>query len=250
MIFYFTGTGNSRFVAQMLASELNDSAVSMNDYIKEHRTGCFESAERFVFVSPVYVSAPAKAFENFILSCSFIGTKKAWFVCTCAGGFGASPAYCEALSADKGFDYMGTSQVVMPQNYIALFKTNPPEVCAQIIEDAKPHIRELADFIRRGEAFPDPGAKRWEKISTRLILDLYYKCFMGTKAFTAGDACISCGKCVKGCVLNNIELISGRPVWGKNCTHCMACINLCPTGAIEYGGKTAGKPRYRCPEYR
>ena len=47
MIFYFTGTGNSRFVAQMLASELNDSAVSMNDYIKEHRTGCFESAERF-----------------------------------------------------------------------------------------------------------------------------------------------------------------------------------------------------------
>ena len=92
--------------------------------------------------------------------------------------------------------------------------------------------------------------KRWEIISTRLILDLYYKCFMGTRAFQAGDACISCGKCVNVCPLNNIKLVNGRPSWGKSCTHCMACINLCPTGAIEYGGKTAGKPRYRCPEYR
>jgi epoxyqueuosine reductase QueG len=44
--------------------------------------------------------------------------------------------------------------------------------------------------------------------------------------------------------LNNIRLENGKPVWGKNCTHCMACICYCPKEAIEYGKKSKGKPRY------
>ena len=46
------------------------------------------------------------------------------------------------------------------------------------------------------------------------------------------------------CPLNNIRLENGKPVWGKNCTHCMACICYCPKEAIEYGQKSKGKPRY------
>ena len=45
--------------------------------------------------------------------------------------------------------------------------------------------------------------------------------------------------------MNNITLRGGRPVWGKACTHCMACICYCPAEAIEYGKKSRGKPRYR-----
>ena len=59
----------------------------------------------------------------------------------------------------------------------------------------------------------------------------------------AGD-CIGCGKCVELCSLNNIHLENCKPVWGKNCTHCMACICYCPKEAIEYGKKSRGKPRY------
>ena len=46
------------------------------------------------------------------------------------------------------------------------------------------------------------------------------------------------------CPLNNIHLENSKPVWGKNCTHCMACICYCPKEAIEYGRKSKGKPRY------
>ena len=58
------------------------------------------------------------------------------------------------------------------------------------------------------------------------------------------EACIGCGKCVELCPLSNIYLENGKPVWGKNCTHCMACICYCPKEAIEYGRKSKGKPRY------
>ena len=44
--------------------------------------------------------------------------------------------------------------------------------------------------------------------------------------------------------MNNIRLENGKPVWGKNCTHCMACICYCPKEAIEYGKKSKGKPRH------
>ena len=73
---------------------------------------------------------------------------------------------------------------------------------------------------------------------------VFYRFFVKADAFRATDACIGCGKCVELCPLNNIRLENGKPVWGKNCTHCMACICHCPKEAIEYGKKSKGKPRY------
>ena len=56
--------------------------------------------------------------------------------------------------------------------------------------------------------------------------------------------CIGCGQCVKRCPMNNVTLKDGKPIWGKVCTHCMACICYCPKEAIEYGKKSVGQPRY------
>ena len=56
--------------------------------------------------------------------------------------------------------------------------------------------------------------------------------------------CIGCGQCAKRCPMNNVTIKDGKPVWGKVCTHCMACICYCPVGAIEYGKKSVGQPRY------
>ena len=48
---------------------------------------------------------------------------------------------------------------------------------------------------------------------------------------------------VRGAVpLNNIRLENGKPVWGKHCTHCMACICDCPKEAIEYGKRAKASP--------
>lgn len=40
------------------------------------------------------------------------------------------------------------------------------------------------------------------------------------------------------------SLQNGKPVWGQDCTHCMACICCCPAEAIESGKMSLGKPRY------
>ena len=88
-----------------------------------------------------------------------------------------------------------------------------------------------------------------DKLKSGPINALYYKFLVKAKAFYTTDACSGCGKCEKACVLNNITIKDGKPIWGNKCTHCMACICGCPTAAIEYGKKSQGKPRYQCKKF-
>lgn len=249
MIVYYSGTGNSKYVAMMMADLLDDEVVDAGQYIKSGEAAKLHSEKPWVFVSPVYVSAPARIFIDFINRGSFDGCRKAWFIMTCAGGMGACPSYCEKLSAGK-FDYMGTAQVNMPQNYLVFFTTKEKEECDRIIAEAEPRVKELAEQVCAEKAFPDSGMKKWELISTEMIISPYYKWFMKAKSFRVNDDCIGCGLCARACPLGNIQIVDQKPVWGNNCTHCVSCINRCPKKAIEYGKMSVGKPRYVCPEYK
>lgn len=79
---------------------------------------------------------------------------------------------------------------------------------------------------------------------------LFYRFIVHAKPFHITRSCASCGRCAQVCPLNNIQMVDGLPQWGDHCTHCMRCITLCPMKAIEYGKRSVGKPRYRCPEYK
>lgn len=250
MVVYFTGTGNSRYCAEMIAGLIGDETVDAVKYIKSGTQAELKSEKPWVFVCPIYVSAPPLIFKDFIASAKLEGSKEAYFVMTCASGMGAAPYYCKKLCEDKELEYMGTAQVEMPQNYLILFKMNDPESSHEIVAAAQPKIEALAGKIASHEEFDDPGTKGWEILSTKMVLAPYYKWFMKAKAFYATGECVSCGKCAASCPLNNIKLVEGRPVWGDDCTHCMACINLCPKQAIEYGEKTVGKFRHKCPRYK
>ena len=69
-------------------------------------------------------------------------------------------------------------------------------------------------------------------------------------AFRVESQCNSCGLCARVCPVANITLEGGKPAWLGHCQQCLACIQLCPQQAIEYGDKTVGRKRYRHPEIR
>lgn len=124
------------------------------------------------------------------------------------------------------------------------FKIGTPADNRDKIAAALPAIDTVADAVLACSDLPPSGTKAWERRSTPVILKPYYKLMIHAKAFYATDVCIGCGKCEKLCPLGNISLKDNKPVWGERCTHCMACINLCPKEAVEYGKLTRGKPRY------
>ena len=247
MILYFSGTGNSRYVAEKLGTLTEDEVVNISRYIKSGERALFTRDSVYVFVAPCYVSAPARDMMDFIREASFPIGAKAYFVITCAVSMGAAPALFWDLSAKKGLTYMGAVQVVMPQNYIIYFKTKEKAENIPIIQKAGGRVARIAETIQNNRRIRFRKPFFGEVPVTKLVCKLYYRFFMRTKKFTVSDACISCKKCVKVCPRGNIKMKNGRPVWGRNCTHCVGCINLCPKQAIEYGNRTKKKPKYIGP---
>ncbi|MDO4467354.1 MAG: EFR1 family ferrodoxin [Bacillota bacterium] len=250
MILYFSGTGNSQYVATYLQKKLKDNLLSINDFLKQKAYINLTTNDPLVIVCPVYVSAPPLIVMDFIKKSKFKDHLKVYFVMTCAGGMGASPYYWKKICQEKRFQYMGCEQVIMPQNYLIYFKTKEKEENKKIINAALPTIEKITLAIQQELpiALEPPGSL--DVLSTKAVIKPYYKYFIKADGFEVSDACISCGKCEKVCPLNNIRLIHGLPEWSNNCTHCMACINRCPKQAIEYGEKTKGKPRYEAPKFK
>ena len=250
MIVYYSGTGNSRYCAEYFAKKLDDEVLDAAHYIKHQIAADLVSGKPWIFVAPTYAWQLPLVFRDFIRSGSFMGSSDAWFVMTCGGDIGNAGAYIRPLCEERGLKYRGVLEVVMPENYIAMFDVPNREEANQIITAARPVLEQGAELILRGESFPETAVSMKDKAKSGKIHDVFYKKFVHDKDFYATDSCISCGKCVNHCVLNNIRLENGRPVWGGTCTHCMACICGCPAEAIEYGKKSQGKPRYFCPPFR
>ena len=247
MVLYFSGTGNSRFVAERIAEATNDEAVDINKYIKGNEKADFKKGGVYVFVAPSYVSAIARPMTDFIYETAFPKGIKAYYVVTCKASMGVSPEIDRRLSGRKGFRYMGTAEVKMPQNYLVYFTTAEKEENREIVKNAIPEIESIAKTIKAGRKIQNKKLKFMEYPVTIFVTDLYYEYFMKTKKFCVSEDCISCQKCVNLCPYNNIKMKAGKPVWGDKCTHCMACINNCPKKAIDYGKGTKDKPRYTGP---
>lgn len=246
MVFSFSGTGNSQFVAEKISEITSDKITDLNLKIKDNDTSGIECGENVIIVAPTYAWRLPKIVTDWLEKTDLINAKNAWFVMTCGGEIGNAAKYNKLLCEKKNLKYMGTYQILMPENYIAMFKSPGPDEAKKMIAKSVPDIEKAAEIIKSKECFPVPRNNAYDRLMSSAINPMFYSMFVKADAFYAKDSCNGCGKCVKLCPLNNIVLKDNKPAWGKNCTHCMACICHCPAEAIEYGNKSKGKPRYQC----
>ena len=246
MVFYFTGTGNRRYIARRIAAALGDEVLSINERIRAKDTAAIGVRDRLILVTPTYAWRIPRIVKQWLLDTAFPGAKRMLFVMDCGDGIGDAAHYNRALCREKGLAYMGTLRIVMPENYIAMFDAPQPEQARRIIARAEPLMDAAACTIAAGKPFLPPRRQVADSVLSGPINAAFYAMQVRADPFRVDDTCIGCGKCAALFPLNNIHLLAGRPVWGTNCTHCMACICHCPTAAIEYGTKSVGKPRYRC----
>ena len=245
MILYFSGTGNSKYAAERLAKALGDELICINDRIRAGDTSAVQAGGRLVIAVPTYAWRIPRIVRDWLLNTEFVGAGEVWFVMTCGSEIGNAAKYNRALCAEKGLAYMGTAQIVMPENYIAMFSAPDTARAREIVARAEPAIDRAAACIAEGRELPAPRCNFYDRAMSGPVNPVFYAFCVKAKAFSVSDACTGCGQCVRLCPMNNVALREGRPVWGGKCTHCMACICRCPAEAIEYGKKSLGKPRYR-----
>ena len=248
MIFYFSGTGNSEYVAKRIGVALHDEVIDLFDKIKQKDYACIESNTPVIIVAPTYAWRIPRILSNWIKQTEFKGNKDIYFVMTCGGNIGHAGKYLKQLSDFKKLSYLGCYPIKMPENYIAMFSTPTKEEALKTIEIAEDEIDNMISILKQHIPFPNPLLTLKDRLNSGIVNDVFYPVFVHAKKFRVIDTCIQCGKCVQVCPLKNIQLENGKPVWSNHCTHCMACICKCPVEAIEYGKHSVGLPRYICPK--
>lgn len=248
MVLYYSGTGNSKYVAQRISDTIQDECIDLFDKLRNSDFREINSAKPFVIVTPTYGWQIPHILRDWINKTRLSGNKSIYFVMTCGGDISNAPKYLKKICQNKNMNFMGCAEIIMPENYIALFDVPDKNEAIAIIDKAEPIIDKTAALILENKYIDSTPVGILGKLKSSIVNTVYYPVFLHAKKFEVSDACISCGKCADLCVMNNIKLVNGKPEWTDNCTHCMACICSCPVEAIEYGSKSKGKPRYNCPK--
>lgn len=248
MIVYFSATGNSAYVAKRIASRIGDEVVDLFERLRDRDHSVMTSERPWVFVLPTYAWQIPHIVQNWLQLSPLKGSKEVYFVLTCGDSIAGAGRHARELCEKKGMTYMGCAEILMPENYIALFRAPGEEEAKAIIANAHPAIDRAASLIAAGAPLAEPLPKFTDQISSGIVNRFFYRFIISAKKFFVNDKCTGCGRCVKVCPMKNIRLVKSKPMWNKSCTHCMACICTCPTAAIEYGRGTAKKVRYTCPD--
>lgn len=253
MIFYFSGTGNSRWVASQLSEHFSDTLYQIGEYERTETPLVPEFElkpnEKIGFVIPIHSWGIPPIVTQFIAEMKLNGyiNQLVYCIMTCGDECGyANRMFLEAIGA-KGLRCRHIYSVTMPNSYICLkgFDVDSKEVQTKKVEDAKTDLPKLISAIENDQpiAFYLKG-KRFLKIKSGLIYNMFAKHSLTDKPYTCNEDCTSCGKCAKVCPVNNIKLVDGKPVWQGHCTQCLACIHYCPNRSIDYGKITKNKGRY------
>lgn len=244
MILYYTGTGNSRYAALKIAESIGDEAIDLFEKLRTGDVSPLCSDKPWVIVTPTYAWRIPRIVKQWLDNAELQGSRDMYFVMTCGSEIGNAASYIEKWCAEKGFAFMGCAEVVMPENYIAMFDAPDKKEEAEIIVRANGSISSAAKVISENGHIPPKPVGLLDRIYSSAVNKVFYPMFVHAKKFYTTDACIGCGKCVSLCPTNNIRIENGKPIWEDNCTHCMACICRCPTEAVEYGNIAKGKRRY------
>jgi formate hydrogenlyase subunit 6/NADH:ubiquinone oxidoreductase subunit I len=246
-IYYFSGTGNSLFVARELARRIPDATLIPMVGLLGKKT-IQTRGERVGLVFPVHASTLSTAVKVFVQKLDMRKSDYIFSIATRHGTEFHGFEKIDRLLKRKGGRLSARFIIDMYGNDPHRDTYKPPEE-ADILAFEKVALEKLdamKDIVMAKAERPAENAPGAVKTAPRPIKSiLIEKIAHGRKAvsehvgggnyFYCDDSCIGCGICEKVCLSKKITLRDRKPVWDKGtaCYSCFACINFCPKESIQ-----------------
>lgn len=248
-IFYFSGTGNARRVAEWVtnAATAKGTATDAIDIAKmEVRNIKPEAGEMLGIISPTHGFNFPPIVLNFIFRFPRSKYGNKIFLINTRAGMKVSRFFMPGLSGIalllsalvlflKGYRVTGMRSIDLPSNWISIH----PGLREKVVNSMFEHYKQLTFKFTEKML----GGKKVYRALYDLPQDLlispiavgYYVLgrFILAKSFYASSACDNCGLCSRQCPVKAIIQVGNKPFWSYRCESCMRCMNNCPKRAIE-----------------
>lgn len=245
-IIYFSGTGNTKLLAEELGRNLGIKPISIEENIDFEKF--LDSLDRIVIMYPIYFSVPPIFLRDFINKYRKSFENKEIISIMSQMIYSGDGARVIEDFLPNSAKLIDTYHVNMPNNipnmpFVPIAtnggnqrKTRRGLLKIQFIsKNIKNGIyrrRHCSKFsILLGEVQRKSGLKNERKKQKKVWVS---------------DECISCGICEKICPVNNFH-IEDKAVPEGRCTLCLRCENECPTKAIRVLIKKDFKRKYPGP---
>lgn len=284
-IYYFSGTGNSLFVAKDVARELNGELIPIDSLT--HKKTIQPKAQIIGIIFPVYfaeLGGIPNIVEDFIKKLDQIQEKYIFAICTHHGLPGMTITNLKKQIANQSGSLNAGFTVNLHISYslklklkkaflhkdFDIFDTNLKNLdqVPNKINQWNLKLKEIVSYVKANKSgkYETQGfIKRTLLAPHSLFMRLSYKARYSNlaeskmpfeelvknadKSFQTNDSCTGCGICVKVCPVNNIVLIEEKPVWKHQCANCLSCFTFCPNNSI-HGEIVSYEIKYHLPQIK
>jgi len=246
LMLYFSGTGNSKYAAQIFCRNMNAECHSIEE--KTDFAQMISSHDVIGFCYPVYGSRVPRIMREFVgkyIQC--FKNKKLIIFCTQWLFSGDGARVFTDLFPRNYIDVISAEHFLMPNNVC-----NLPVLPLESESKIRKYLARLEKKMRRVCGNINNGVikRKGFNLFSR-FLGLFQGVFMpvwekaGLNKVWIFDECNLCGLCVSICPMNNFENQNGKITAKGNCNFCYRCINKCPQKAIAVYLKTKVKNQYK-----
>ncbi|MBN2440342.1 MAG: EFR1 family ferrodoxin [Spirochaetales bacterium] len=265
VLYYFSGTGNSLFVAKELQKLIPDTQlIPIVRSLKENNF--VTNAESIGFVFPTHgltIPIPVRTFVKKMDASS----GNYFFAVATRGGtvFRGFPVINDVLTRhEKKLNASFIINMASNDPKLSFYNTASKEDIDHLQKNALIKLNEIKKIVDNKEDYHDDD-KSGVTFSRNPMLNTFLEHlipfmthFLSPKTkkyFYSDSKCTGCGTCEKVCLSQKIKMRNKRPVWQKNitCYLCYSCLNYCPSKAIQIYSKiwmksyTKEKGRYLHP---
>ena len=224
MVFYFTGTGNSFYVA----GQIEKCPVSIPQVI--HNENLDYSADSIGIVAPVYGHEVPPMVRDFMKKAAF-HTDYFYMILTYGNRHGGAAELAKQLCDECGIGVQYINILWMVDNWLPAFDMDEQRAVDKKVDEQLAAIRtDIAARKAMIASVTDADRAAHQEYLSR-IRQMSPDVFQHFIKVT--DACVGCGICEKVCPSGSIRVVGGKavPIPG-NCQTCLACVHACPQKAI------------------
>lgn len=240
MLFYYTATGNSLYIAKQIDKEI----YSIPQELKKEQLNY--KAERIGLVAPIYAGELPKTVQKFIQKAHF-ETDYFYLILTYGKEDSVGTVWAESFCQKQGIKVHYAHTIKMVDNYLPSFDMEEEMTIDKKVDEQLQAI--LKDLQVRKQFIKQPtetGAKLYEIVCQR---NQEHPETNNGEAITMTDRCSGCRICEQVCPIGNIKVVDGKARrLSKTCDFCLACVQNCPFKAIDLDRDKNPQARYRHPK--